>query len=707
MLLPSAGGDVEPLTRFRTEAEALARLQHPNIVAIYDIDTFDGQPYFTMEYVAGPSLAQLLQGRPQSPRDAAHLLEVLARAVHAVHACGIIHRDLKPANVLLQGEQSAICTLQFAVPKITDFGLAKDQTAARRLTQSGVAMGTPCYMAPEQANHRAGVIGPATDIYALGSIFYEMLTGRPPFEAQTPAQTIDKLLHDEPLAPLQLRPTLPPDLATICMKCLEKSPWRRYETALELAEELRRFLGGEPIRTRPVGRIERAALWCMRRPLVAGLVAVSVLLALGLVTTAFVYEQRLRQALERQTEEQVQVIVQQRQQIVELNVNIGTSSLAGADVLTALLRFTEALRLDEPAQAAGHRLRIARVLQHCPDLVRLVTLNEQVLGTTMCVRAEFAVTATPEHTLSVWDLRSGKPTVRGLEHAGPPRRAAVSADGRHLAVAGDARLAVWELSARRARELDASPDRPITRLAFHPDGSVLLARRADGSVALWDTATWTALAADKLAKDTLSFSDFSDDGRWLFTVDARRRGLLWSVATRTSQPLALPIAQPPARLAFSEDGERVATVQDGCIQVWHTTSGEQLAAVATPDPTALHFSPDGRRLFSHGAGGARLWDAATGEPLTPQLRHGEGHLTAAYQADMERVVTVSPWGHVCYWRLRATASAEPGPDDRPLEVLQALAELLRGARIDDQQRLVPLEVEQLRRHFNTLRTEGP
>ena len=286
--------------------------------------------------------------------------------MQAVHQHGIIHRDLKPANVLLkkdedapiskeasQGPASSLSLSSFS-PKITDFGLAKDQAAASKLTATGVTMGTPSYMAPEQARALAGGAGPASDIYALGSILYEMLTGQPPFEGQAPVDVVNQLLEDEPVSPLTRRPRLPTDLVTICLKCLEKAPKNRYASALELAEDLRRFQAGEPIHARPVGTLRRMARWCRRRPLVAGLAAVCILLLVGLFVTVTVYDFQLRKALARaeaRTEEQ-------RQQIVQLNVNIGITEIDRGNNFMAVLRFTEALRLDEgyPEREREHRV---------------------------------------------------------------------------------------------------------------------------------------------------------------------------------------------------------------------------------------------------------------------------------------------------------------------------------------------------------------
>jgi serine/threonine-protein kinase len=263
-------GDQEG-ARFRREAEAAARLQHPNIVQIYEIGEHEGLPFFSMEFCGGGSLDRRLAGTPLAPREAATLVRTLAVAMQAAHQAGIIHRDLKPANVLLTSD---------GTPKITDFGLARQLDEVGQ-TQTGAVIGTPAYMAPEQAQgHKA--VGPTIDVYALGAMLYEMLTGRPPFKATTSLDTIRQVIDDEPVPPSRLNARVPRDLETICLKCLQKEPRRRYATAAALADDLERFLRGEPIRARAVGAIERAVKWARRNPAAAALVVVSLLSIVGL-----------------------------------------------------------------------------------------------------------------------------------------------------------------------------------------------------------------------------------------------------------------------------------------------------------------------------------------------------------------------------------------------------------------------------------------
>jgi formylglycine-generating enzyme required for sulfatase activity len=256
--------------RFQIETEAVARLQHPHIVQLYEVGEVRGQPFFSLEFCDGGTLTERLKKQRPTPRESAQLIETLARAMHYAHLRGVVHRDLKPGNVLLAGSER--------VAKITDFGLAKRIDAeARDVSQSGAIMGTASYMAPEQAAGKVRDTGPAADVYALGALLYECLTGRPPFEGAQHVVLV-KVLSDEP-EPLSRRAQVPADLETICLKCLSKEPARRYASAEDLADDLRRFQAGEPIRARPVGAVERAVKWARRRPALAALLGV-VLLAL-------------------------------------------------------------------------------------------------------------------------------------------------------------------------------------------------------------------------------------------------------------------------------------------------------------------------------------------------------------------------------------------------------------------------------------------
>jgi serine/threonine protein kinase len=332
MVLNRIQAGPKDLARFRTEAAAIARLQHPNIVQIYDVGEAAGRPYFVLEFVAGGSLAQHLQGTPQPVRPAAQLVETLARAVHAAHANGVIHRDLKPANILLQGPGVRTpsgggtsplipdpCPLSpsFLTPKITDFGVAKcaggDEAVLdlHGATVTGEILGTPNYMAPEQAMVPRQPVGPAADVYALGAILYELLTGRPPFTGESPLATVLQVLHNEPVSVTNLRPNMPRDLETICLKCLRKEPRQRYGSALELAEDLQRFLRDEPILARPVRAVEKLGRWVRRHPGPAGLLAAGLLApVVALITLSLLSARLVRSAALESASQQAELLEQ-------------------------------------------------------------------------------------------------------------------------------------------------------------------------------------------------------------------------------------------------------------------------------------------------------------------------------------------------------------------------------------------------------------
>jgi serine/threonine protein kinase len=312
MVLSESHGGPRELARFRAEAGALARLRHPNIVQIYDVGEAQGRPYFAFEFVAGGTLAQRLRGAgtpPQAPGPSAKLIETLARAVHAAHVSGVIHRDLKPANILLwdagEGDEGgAGGDLSSLVPKITDFGLAKCAenlegagSDLRSPTATGELLGTPNYMAPEQAMVPRQPVGPAADVYALGAILYELLTGRPPFTGPTAVATIIQVIHNEPVPVASLQPSVPKDLETICLKCLRKEARQRYGSALELAEDLGRFQRDEPIRARPARTVEKVRRWVRGHPAAAGLLAAGLIApVVALVTMSLLSARLVRSA---------------------------------------------------------------------------------------------------------------------------------------------------------------------------------------------------------------------------------------------------------------------------------------------------------------------------------------------------------------------------------------------------------------------------
>ncbi len=328
-------------TRFRAEAQVVARLQHPNIVQVFEIGADDELPYFAMEYVEGSTLTARIAGNPQPARDAARTVAVVSRAVDSAHRQGVVHRDLKPANVLLTVD---------GTPKVTDFGLAKILDDPSGPTQSGDMLGTPSYMAPEQVAGKVGAIGPAADIYALGAILYEMLTGRPPFKGETVTETLYQVMTADLVPPSRLRPQTPRDLEVICLKCLDRDPAKRYASALELADDLQRFLDGKPIVARPLTAWGRAVKGARRHPAVTALVGVgaAAVVVVGLVVGWHEVGEARRLAVAR---DEVRVVIDK-----------GREAFIGQDWQEARSQFDNALaRMDTETSIADLRPEAARL----------------------------------------------------------------------------------------------------------------------------------------------------------------------------------------------------------------------------------------------------------------------------------------------------------------------------------------------------------
>jgi eukaryotic-like serine/threonine-protein kinase len=369
MILTGRLAGPEDRVRFLMEGELLARLSHPNFVHIYEVGTIEiapgvAQPYLVLEYVDGGNLRARMAKGPLPVREAAAQLLVLARAIEAAHAQGIIHRDLKPANVLIARD---------GTPKISDFGLAKELGAGSSLTPTGLTLGTPDYMAPEQARGDPA-IGPAADIYALGAIFYEMLTGKPPFGGTTPVAVILQVLEQSPVSASRIRPAVPRDLATICQKCLEKDPRRRYSRAADLADDLQDWLDDRPIRARPAGRTERAVKWARRHPLPAALI---ILLGLSVVTGTAASTYFGVSATRRASDVQTALIKEQEarrtadHRTAQLQLASGQALAADGQVdhgMFVMLRALESVPSDDDDLRGTIRLNLEEWLPHLPRL---------------------------------------------------------------------------------------------------------------------------------------------------------------------------------------------------------------------------------------------------------------------------------------------------------------------------------------------------
>ena len=634
--------------RFRLEAEAVARLQHPNIVQIYEIGEQDGKPFFSLEFVDGGNLRDKLASAPMPARDAARLIETLARTMHFAHRHGIIHRDLKPGNVLLTHD---------GTPKISDFGLAKQLESDSGQTQPGQVVGTPRYMAPEQAAGNIKAISHASDTYALGAILYEMLTGRPPFQAASMLDTLSQVQTQEPVPPGRLQPTVPRDLETICLKCLAKVPRQRYSSADALADDLRRFREGRPILARPVGRGERLWRWCRRNPTAAALMVslcVGILAAAGLTVWALDERDRAGTKAQEALNQTIRAIdlankeAEQRRRAEKALAHSLIASVREKSVTAPPGWTWEALadleRAKELQAGETDLVELRSLMADClgrADLRQVGVLAEGLDAAALAFRKDGQLLAIAQRkdavacSVQVYDLATRKrvatysfPTVAtsmdqllkgNARYQEGIFSLAFSPDGKWL-VAGTrlGKLCRWDTTVVRPKAVvwQADHDKGVTCLAFSPDGRYLISG-GENNTMRWDLANeWQGSA---LPLRGTSGAAFSADGTLLAVTGEDALKLL---VGKDQQPRkTIPERIDGYTLDLSPDGRTLAMQTNNeihLVDVAHAELRRSLRASeqGSVDPlrNSLHFSPDGALLVASWSDHrVRLWDVASGK----------------------------------------------------------------------------------------------
>jgi WD40 repeat protein/tRNA A-37 threonylcarbamoyl transferase component Bud32 len=680
MILSGQLASPRDVERFHTEAEAAAKLDHPGIVPIYEIGQHHGQHYFSMGFVEGRSLAARVAQGPLPAREAAEIVRAVTQAVQFAHDRGVIHRDLKPGNILLDRQGK---------PRVTDFGVAKLPESDSELTGTGQVLGTPGYMPPEQAAGKISAVGRSSDVYSLGAILYCLLTGRPPFQAATPVETLLQVQQQEPVPPRRLNPAIPFDLDTIALKCLEREPSHRYPTAAELGVDLRRFLTGEPIAARPIGRVERSWRWCRRNPVLAALITAVVvsLLALTITSSLLAVFARAREieatALSRaagaaqkkargearaakaarlrarnEARHALDLLARNKRlagenaaHLYRLSINNGLRLTDQGDVYGALLWFVEPIvrEPENPGYQAAARMRLASYLRNTSRFRNVGLLNHNAVVTHIETEpgGRKIVAVCSDHTARIWDLERMEPVGEPMVHSGT-----------------------------------------IVSASFSPDGRLILTASEDGTARIWNAATGLESAPplrheghrdrpklepnDESAGVKVQSAEFSADGSHIVTVDAEGAVYRWYAAT------GLPIGQPLETgsvnsAKFEPSGRRIITGgDDGTVRLWDVTSGEPTGHVFEHDPAGggpehspasvriAEFSPDGRWFISVASGRlVHVWDLASGRRVGRVLTHQDILSAAMFDPSGAWVVTAVADGTARVWEAATGQSIGP------------------------------------------------